>query len=78
MWLVGYRKHMAVEQVKKIFHGCEVWIEKSARGSLFGISRLCRVMPNGDPEGSIFLSAPKNMTDSFSGTRFDLQRLILT
>ena len=35
-------------------------IEKSVRGSLFGITRLCRVMPNSDPEGLIFLSAPNN------------------
>ena len=39
----------------RIFHGCEVRIEKYARGSLFGITRL----PNSDPEGQIFLSAPK-------------------
>ena len=44
----------------RIFHGCEVWIEKSVRGSLFGITRLCQVMPNSDPEGRIFLSAPNN------------------
>ena len=35
-------------------------IEKSVRGSLFGITRLCRVMLNSDPEGRIFLSAPNN------------------
>ena len=35
-------------------------IEKSVRGSLFGITRLCRVMPNSDPEGRIFLSVPNN------------------
>ena len=39
----------------RIFHGCEVWIEKS---------RLCWVMPNSDPEGRIFLSAP-NSCDRF-------------
>ena len=44
----------------RIFHGCEVWIEKSVRGSLSGIRRLCRVMPNRDTEGWIFLSAPSN------------------
>ena len=32
----------------RIFHECEVWIEKSVRGSLFDITRLCRVMPNSD------------------------------
>ena len=35
-------------------------IEKSIWGTLFGITRLCRVMPNSDPEGQIFLSAPNN------------------
>ena len=35
-------------------------MEKSVRGSLFGITRLCRVIPNSDPEGRIFLSAPNN------------------
>ena len=44
----------------RIFHECEVRIEKSVRGSLFGITRLCRVRPNSDPEGRIFLSAPNN------------------
>ena len=39
----------------RIFHGCEVRIEKCVRGSLFGITRLWRVMPNSDPEGRIFL-----------------------
>ena len=47
------------------FHGCEVRIEKSVRGSLFGITRLCRVMPNSDPEGRIFLSAPNNQDRFF-------------
>ena len=44
----------------RTFHGCEVRIEKFVRGTLFGITRLCRVMPNRDPEGRIFLSAPNN------------------
>ena len=47
-----------------IFHGCEVRIRKSVRGSLFGITRLCRVMLNSDPEGRIVLSAP-NTHDRF-------------
>ena len=34
--------------------------ENSIQGSLFGITRLCRVMPNSDPKGQIFLSAPNN------------------
>ena len=33
---------------------------KIVRGSLFGITRLCWVMPNSDSEGPIFLSAPSN------------------
>ena len=44
----------------RIFDECEVQIEKSVRGSLFGITRLRRVMPNSDAEGRIFLSAPNN------------------
>ena len=32
--------------------------EKSVWGSLFGITRLCRVMPNSDSEGWIFIFAP--------------------
>ena len=44
----------------KILHECEVRIEKSARGSLFGITKLRRVMPNSDPEGRIFQYAPNN------------------
>ena len=44
----------------RIFYGCEVRIETLVRGSLFVITRLCRVMPSSDPEGRIFLSAPKN------------------
>ena len=34
--------------------------EKFVRGSLFGITGLCRVMPNSEPERRIFLSAPNN------------------
>ena len=55
-----FTKSILAKQIIKIFHGCEVRIEKSVRGSLFGITRLCRVMPNSDPEGPIFLSAPNN------------------
>ena len=44
----------------RIFHGCEVRIEKSVQGSLFGIMRLCQVMPDSDPEGGIFLSTSNN------------------
>ena len=35
-------------------------IEKSIQGSLFGITRLCLVMPNSDPDGWIFLSTPNS------------------
>ena len=48
----------------RIFHGCEVWIEKTVPASLLCITRLRRVMPNSDPEGWIFLSAP-NSRDRF-------------
>ena len=40
---------------------CEVRIDKSVRGSLFGITR----MPNSDPEGRIFLTAPNNRDTRF-------------
>ena len=51
---------------------------KIVRGSLYGITRLCRVMPNSVAGGQIFLSAPDNHEASFSYMPFDLQRLILT
>ena len=35
-------------------------IKKSIRGSLFGFTRLYRVMPNSHPEGQILLSATNN------------------
>ena len=35
-------------------------MRKSVRRSLFGIMTLCRVMPNSDPEGWMFLSASYN------------------
>ena len=48
----------------RTFHGCEVRIEKSIWGSLFGITRQSLfgilVMPNSDPEGQILLSAPSS------------------
>ena len=52
-------------QIIREFHGSEARIEKSVRGSLFGITRLCRVMPNGDPEGRIFLSGANNHDNFF-------------
>ena len=41
----------------RIFFGDEVWIEKSVWVSLFD---MCQVMPNSDPAGQIFLSAPNS------------------
>ena len=38
----------------RIFHGCEVRTGKSVRGSLFGITRLCRMMPNRGSRGTDF------------------------
>ena len=61
-----------VEQNIRILHGCEVRIVKFVRGSQFGQSL---VMPNSDPEGRIFLSAPNNHDRFFSYIPFDLQRL---
>ena len=58
------------------FYGCEVRIVKSVRGSLFGIRRLCRVMPNGDSEEWIFLSTQNSHDRFFSCIPFDLQHLI--
>ena len=55
-----YFLHKKKHDIVRIFHGCEVRIEKSFWGSLFGITRLCQVMPNSDSEGQIFLSAPNN------------------
>ena len=59
----------SVETIR-ILHGCEVQLENSvprvtiwhheavpSRGSLFGITKLCRVMQNSDLEGRNFLSA---------------------
>ena len=37
---------------------------KKVRGLLFGITRLCQVMPNSDTEGHIFIS-PSNNHDRF-------------
>ena len=38
------------------FHGCMVWIEKSVTRVTDRHHKACRVMPNSDPEGQIFLS----------------------
>ena len=66
----------------RIFHGCEVQIEKSIRGSLFVITRLCWVMPNSDLEGWIFLSSQNNpdrffFLHTFWPAAFDLTSAIL-
>ena len=58
-------------KIIRIFHGSEVWIEKSVQGSMFGITRLCRVMPNSHPEGQIFKSAPNNHDRFFCSPAFD-------
>ena len=52
---------------------------KNVQGSLFGISRLRRVMPTCDskPEGRIFLSASNNHDGFFFLHTFALQSLIL-
>ena len=47
-------------QEYKILSWVEVRIEKSVRVSLIGVTKLRRVMPNSDPEGRIFLSAPNS------------------
>ena len=52
----------------RIFHGWELRIEISVRGSLFGNTRLCRVMLNGDTEGWVFLSHKTPMIDFFLHT----------
>ena len=49
-----------VQQNIRIFHGCEVWIEKSIRGSLFGL-----VMPNSEPEMTDFFLSAHNSHDIF-------------
>ena len=45
---------------------------------MFGIMKLGGVMPNSDPEGRIFLSAPNNHDRFFFLYTFDLLHLILT
>ena len=45
----------------RIFHRKE----KSVQGSMFGIMRLCRVMPNSDPKGQIFFLSASNNHDGF-------------
>ena len=42
----------------RIYHKCEVWIEKSILRIAFWHQKGCRVMTNGDPEERIFLSVP--------------------
>ena len=52
-------------KIIRIFHGCKVRIEKSVRGSLFGNTRLCRVIPNSDPRDGFFSPHQTTMIDSF-------------
>ena len=42
-----------------------MWIEKPVQGSLFGITRLCRVMPNSDPRDGLVYLRQTTMIDSF-------------
>ena len=58
----------------RIFHGCEVRIEKSVQESLFGIKWCQTVIPR----DGFFYPHHTTMIDSFSCIPFDLQRLILT
>ena len=55
-----YRHISMWNKIIRIFHGSEVQVEKNVRRSLFGITRLCPVMPDSDPEGQTFLCAPNN------------------
>ena len=48
----------------RIFHGSEVRLQKSVRGSLFAITRLCQVMPNSDPD-RFFYPHQTTMLDPF-------------
>ena len=64
MWSHAFFTQVSRDNIR-IFHECEVRIEKSVCGSLFGITRFCRVMPNSDPERQIFLSAPNNLDRFF-------------
>ena len=52
-------------------------MENSIPRSLFGITRLCRVMQNSDPKGQNFLSTPNTHVDSFCCTPFDFECFIL-
>ena len=47
------KKTKQLEHNRKIYHKCEGGIEKSARHH-----DPCRVMPNGDHKGQIFISLP--------------------
>ena len=67
---------MKIENTK-ILHGCEVRIEISIPGILFGITRLCRVMQNSDPEGWNFLSALNTRLILFLAHLFDFECFIL-
>ena len=45
-------------EIIRIYQECEGWIEKSVPRIAIWHHEACRVMPNGDPEGQIFLSYP--------------------
>ena len=59
---------ISVCMIMRIFHGCEVRIEKSVRGPLFGITRLLTVIPS----DGFFYPHQITMIDSFSCMPFDL------
>ena len=52
-------------------------MEIPSRGSLFGITRLCRVMQNSDPEGWNFLSAPNTDVISRDGIFYPHRTLMI-
>ena len=53
---VSWELSQPMDKTISIFHGCMVWIEKSVTRVSDRHHEACRVMPNSDPEGQIFLS----------------------
>ena len=52
-------------QTVRIYHECEVRMEKSIARIAIWHHEACRVMTNGDPEGRIFLSYPHTKNGFF-------------
>ena len=50
------KKWMGLGKIIRIYHECEVRIEKSVSRIAVWHHEACQVMTNGDPEGKIFLS----------------------